>query len=43
MTSGCPGCNRPFYNEEPRKIYNYPFLPGKEEMLKINETLAKIK
>ncbi|MGC8673346.1 MAG: radical SAM protein [Thermoplasmata archaeon] len=43
MTSGCPGCNRPFYNEEPRKIYNYPFLPDKGEMLKINETLAKIK
>ena len=24
LTSGCPGCNRPFYNESPRKIYNYP-------------------
>ena len=25
MTMGCPGCNRPFYNEEPRgPIYNYP-------------------
>ncbi len=24
LTSGCPGCNRPFYNETPRKIYNYP-------------------
>jgi biotin synthase-related radical SAM superfamily protein len=24
-TSGCPGCNRPFYNESPRgPIYNYP-------------------
>jgi biotin synthase len=25
MTSGCPGCNRPFYNEPPRgPLYNYP-------------------
>ncbi|MFB0543603.1 MAG: radical SAM protein [Candidatus Bathyarchaeia archaeon] len=25
QTSGCPGCNRPFYNENPRgPIYNYP-------------------
>jgi len=26
LTSGCPGCNRPFYNERPGKIYNYPSL-----------------
>lgn len=24
LTSGCPGCNRPFYNERPKLIYNYP-------------------
>lgn len=25
LTSGCPSCNRPFYNEEPRgPIYNFP-------------------
>jgi len=25
LTSGCPSCNRPFYNESPRgPIYNYP-------------------
>ena len=25
LTSGCPACNRPFYNESPRgPIYNYP-------------------
>ena len=24
LTSGCPGCNRPFYNETPRVLYNYP-------------------
>ncbi len=28
LTSGCPGCNRPFYNERPGgTIYNYPQLP----------------
>jgi biotin synthase len=26
-TSGCPGCNRPYYNEPPRgPLYNYPRL-----------------
>lgn len=24
LTSGCPGCNRPFYNERPNLMYNYP-------------------
>ena len=25
VTSGCPGCNRPFYNEKPSgPIYNFP-------------------
>jgi len=24
LTSGCPSCNRPFYNERPKMIYNYP-------------------
>ena len=24
LTSGCPHCNRPFYNERVTKIYNYP-------------------
>jgi len=26
LTSGCPGCNRPFYNERPSRIYNYPSI-----------------
>ncbi|MEM3403004.1 MAG: radical SAM protein [Nitrososphaeria archaeon] len=26
LASGCPGCNRPFYNERPSKIYNYPSI-----------------
>jgi hypothetical protein len=25
QTSGCPGCNRPYYNEQPGgPLYNYP-------------------
>jgi biotin synthase len=32
-TSGCPGCNRPFYNESPRgPIYNYPRKPTSKEI-----------
>jgi biotin synthase len=32
MTSGCPGCNRPFYNERPGgEIYNYPTKPSSRE------------
>ncbi len=38
LTSGCPGCNRPFYNERPRgPYYNYPsyrMLKEYEEVLK---------
>ena len=31
-TSGCPGCNRPYYNEKPGgKIYNYPRPLSPEE------------
>jgi len=33
QTSGCPGCNRPFYNEAPRgPIYNYPRRLTEEEV-----------
>jgi biotin synthase-related radical SAM superfamily protein len=35
MTHGCPGCNRPYYNERPGKEpYNYPFPPKREEVIK---------
>ncbi len=40
LTSGCPGCNRPFYNERPwGTIYNYPSLPvdGKERVKELEE------
>ncbi|MEA1993341.1 MAG: radical SAM protein [Euryarchaeota archaeon] len=30
-TRGCPGCNRPYYNESPGGvIYNYPYTPEEE-------------
>lgn len=39
-TSGCPDCNRPFYNESPRgPIYNYPRKPTRKEIEKIKSEL----
>lgn len=32
VTRGCPGCNRPYYTETPRHLYNYPCVPGPSEM-----------
>jgi biotin synthase len=33
-TSGCPGCNRPFYNESPgQRPYNFAFLPDENIVL----------
>jgi len=41
MTSGCPGCNRPFYNESPRgPIYNFPRKPTEDEMKSIKGELG---
>jgi biotin synthase len=40
-TSGCPNCNRPFYNEKPSgPLYNYPTMPNKAEIEKIKRQLA---
>jgi len=42
-TSGCPNCNRPFYNESPRgPIYNYPWKPSKKEVEKIKKELDSL-
>jgi biotin synthase len=39
-TSGCPDCNRPFYNEKPRgPIYNYPRHLSQEEIREIRKQL----
>lgn len=40
LTSGCPDCNRPFYNEKPSgPIYNYPRNIRREEILAIKQQL----
>jgi biotin synthase-related radical SAM superfamily protein len=40
QTSGCPDCNRPYYNEKPSgPLYNYPKKPNKEEIQKIKKQL----
>ncbi len=40
LTSGCPDCNRPYYNEKPGgPIYNYPRQPSKEEITKIEKEI----
>ena len=41
-TSGCPDCNRPFYNESPRgPIYNYPRQLIPQETTAIMEQLSR--
>ncbi len=40
-TSGCPHCNRPFYNEKPSgPIYNYSIKPNENEIKKIIKQLC---
>jgi biotin synthase len=39
-TSGCPGCNRPYYNERPSgDIYNFPRKPTATELAEIEKVL----
>jgi biotin synthase len=36
QTTGCPSCNRPFYNESPgTDLYNFPWEPTEEEINRI--------
>ena len=42
MTSGCPGCNRPYANETPTQameglLRNYPFVPNEEDVALIRQ------
>jgi biotin synthase-related radical SAM superfamily protein len=40
VTSGCPNCNRPYYNERPGgPIYNYPKLPSPEDIVEIEKEI----
>ena len=41
ITSGCPGCNRPYYNERPSgPIYNYPRQPLPEEIVEMESQIS---
>ncbi len=41
LTSGCPNCNRPFYNEKPSgPIYNYPKKIHQTELTEIKQQLS---
>ncbi len=41
VTSGCPDCNRPYYNESPKgPLYNYPRLPTRGEIAEIEEQIG---
>ena len=40
QTSGCPDCNRPFYNEKPSgPIYNYPVKLSQKEVERVKKQL----
>jgi biotin synthase-related radical SAM superfamily protein len=41
VTSGCPGCNRPYYNEKPSgPLYNYPRQLLPEEIAEIERQIG---
>jgi biotin synthase len=41
-TSGCPECNRPYYNERPSgPMYNYPRQPTPQEITEITKQLKE--
>ncbi|MFH0749097.1 MAG: radical SAM protein [Candidatus Bathyarchaeota archaeon] len=42
MTSGCPGCNRPFYNERAGgPLYNYPRCLSQEEINEVEMNILR--
>ncbi len=42
LTSGCPNCNRPYYNEKPSgPLYNFPVQPTLQEIKEIEKQLKK--
>jgi len=41
LTTGCPGCNRPYYNERPGgPLYNYPRQLSHEEIREIHQKMS---
>jgi biotin synthase-related radical SAM superfamily protein len=42
MTSGCPHCNRPYYNEKPSgPLYNFPTQPAPRQIREIGRQLTR--
>jgi biotin synthase len=42
LTSGCPDCNRPYYNEKPGgSIFNFPQMPTLEEIREIEKAFRE--
>ena len=42
MTSGCPSCDRPYFNEKVTgPIYNYPYSPSNKEMFSIKKQIQQ--
>ena len=40
LTSGCPNCNRPYYNEKPSgPLYNFPRHPTSQEIREIEQQI----
>jgi biotin synthase len=41
LTSGCPDCNRPYYNERPGgTIYNYPSKLTQRQVVQVKNELG---
>ncbi|ASJ14907.1 radical SAM protein [Thermococcus radiotolerans] len=39
-THGCPGCNRPYYNERPKKEpYNFPESPERDYVMRVLDSI----
>ena len=42
-TTGCPNCNRPYYNEKPSgPIYNFPIQPSHDEIKEIRSQIQNV-
>ena len=42
LTSGCPNCNRPYYNEKPGgPLFNFPRMPTEEEIEEVEKVFKQ--
>ncbi|MDD1777778.1 MAG: radical SAM protein [Candidatus Helarchaeota archaeon] len=43
LTTGCPGCNRPFYNERPGEtLFNYPRAMNNDEIAEVIKVFEEV-